>query len=117
MNHENDTEAQKKQGSNRQNIHFCSLYDSRYRPEEGSESVSDTDNPSEIERSNDEPQEYTESYISTTDPAWEIIELLYRGDYPISFLFSEERFHHYPKREKEGGEQDGGDIVIFLLRN
>lgn len=90
MNHKNSTKTQKKEGCNRQNVHFCSSHDSRDCPEEHSNGISDTNNPPEIEWTDDESYEYTESYIATTHPAGEVIQLLYRGNYYIGFLFSEQ---------------------------
>ena len=90
INHQNNTKTQKKEGSDGENVQFCSSEQSRYPPKKYSQCISDTNNPSEIERSDDEPEEYTEAYIPTTDPAREIIQLLYRRNYLVCFFLSEE---------------------------
>lgn len=117
INHQNNTKTQKKEGSDGENVQFCSSEQSRYPPKKYSQCISDTNNPSEIERSDDEPEEYSEPYISATDPAREIIEILYWGNYYIGFLFSEEQFYSEPKREKERGEEERRDIAIILFWN
>jgi hypothetical protein len=77
MNQENCTKTQKKEGSDGENVQFCSSEQSRCSPKKYPQCISYADNPSEIERADDESEEYSEPYISATDPAREIIEILY----------------------------------------
>lgn len=100
MNHQNNTKSQKKEGCNRQNIYFILSDRTRDQPKKCTNGISDTDNPSEIEWSYHESEEYSEPYISATDPGGKLVELFYRGDKSISSFFSEEKFCQYPEREK-----------------
>lgn len=77
MNHENDTKSQKKEGRNWQNIYFILSESTRDQPKNRAKSISYADNPSEIEWTDDESYEYSEPYISPTDPAREVIQFLY----------------------------------------
>jgi len=116
MNHENDTKTQKKEGRNRQNVHFCSPDYTRECPEERTKGVSYTNNPSEIHRSHDEPEEYSEPYIASPNPRRETIELGNRRDECIGFFFTKKWLNYEPKREKHRSEEYGEDITIVFLR-